>query len=135
MYHGMLVVKARSPVERNMIDSLLVELARVLGCLMILVGGIFELIGAIGVNKLRDFQTRAHASTLTVIGGGVLPLIGVALLALSEMGWSGAYITSMSLLTAVLILVTAPTGIHSLMRVALRQETPTHGQESEVTRN
>lgn len=102
-----------------MIESMNTEFLRILGYLVLITGGIFELIGAIGMLRLRDFQTRAHAATLTVIGGGVLPLLGTAILSPIEIGAEGLYLSIIAVLTSILILVTAPTGIHVLMRVAL----------------
>lgn len=98
------------------IPEILVEVARYIGLSLLVIGGIFEIIGAVGILKLPSFYLRAHAVTMTVVGGSVTPLIGLALISVAEKGFEGVYLATICTLVAVLILITAPTGSHTLVR-------------------
>ncbi|MEM0153372.1 MAG: monovalent cation/H(+) antiporter subunit G [Ignisphaera sp.] len=92
----------------------------IVGLTAIIVGAFFDIVSAIGVLKLPNFFTRIHAVTIGAIGGSVLPLIGVALLslALEDLGVHRFYLAGTSIAGAVLILILAPTGAHSLAKAA-----------------
>lgn len=102
-----------------MIHEVLVNLARYFGLLLLVVGGVFEIIGAVGVLKLPSFYLRAHAVTMTVVGGSVTPLIGLAIVSIAERGLEGVYLAATCTVVAILILVTAPTGSHALVRASI----------------
>ncbi len=101
-----------------MIDLILLGI----GGLLIGLGGLFDLIAAIGVNKFPDFYTRLHAVTIGAIGGAVYPIIGSILIVLGIEDYSLetkiTYILPM-ILIAALIIITAPTGSHAVARAAL----------------
>ncbi|MEM0099667.1 MAG: monovalent cation/H(+) antiporter subunit G [Desulfurococcaceae archaeon] len=99
-------------------------LMELIGLILLIIGAVFELIGAIGILRLPSFYTRMHALTITTIGGAVVPLIGVAFLAISETsaGSGGLYLAMLCIVSAIMILVVAPTGSHSLIRAAYIRE-------------
>jgi len=76
-------------------------------------GGIFILIGGIGVVRLPDLYTRMHAASLTDTIGTILILVGIML----QAGLSLAVIK----LTAILVflLLTGPTASYALANAAL----------------
>lgn len=96
------------------------ELLIVIGVVMVAVGTFFELVGALGVLKLPSFFLRLHAATVGCIGGSLLPLLGIALIALGleNMGAQRLYIAGVCVASAIIILILAPSGSHSLARAA-----------------
>ncbi|MEM0506237.1 MAG: monovalent cation/H(+) antiporter subunit G [Thermosphaera sp.] len=97
-----------------MIDALLFYL----GVALTVIGGVLDIIAAIGFFKFKDFYTRLHAATIGAIGGGFYPLIGLALVALGldvdlqvKLSFAGV-----SLISAAIIAVGVPSGTHVLAR-------------------
>lgn len=78
------------------------------------VGGLFFLVGTIGLLRLPDFYARTHAATkCDTVGAGSL-LLGLAI-------FSGAEPATLKILTlAVLVLLSSPTAGHALARAAHR---------------
>ncbi|MEM1628550.1 MAG: monovalent cation/H(+) antiporter subunit G [Desulfurococcaceae archaeon] len=99
-----------------MIQEIFMEIPRYIGISLLVIGGIFEIIGALGVLKMPYFYLRAHAATMTVVGGTVTPLLGISIISITEMGLNGIYLVAICIGVAVLILITAPTGSHVLVR-------------------
>ncbi|HDJ83417.1 MAG TPA: cation:proton antiporter [Desulfurococcaceae archaeon] len=97
----------------------------ILGEVFIAIGAVCDLIAAIGVLRFPNFYVRLHALTVGTIGGAFVPLIGVALVALGAefLGIYRWFIAGASAVTAVLILILAPTGTHLLARAAHRSRT------------
>jgi len=95
----------------------------IIGGALIFIGGLYDLIAAIGVNKFPDFYTRLHAVTIGAIGGAVYPIIGAAIMVLGNTGLPlsvrASYVLPMFLIAA-LIIITAPTGSHAVARAAYR---------------
>lgn len=83
------------------------------GILMI-VGGIFALAGAIGVLRFPDVFTRMHAASKAGVAGSGLGLIAVALAA------QDAGLSVRALLALVFFLMTTPLAAHLVARAALR---------------
>jgi len=82
----------------------------------ILLGGgvVFLLLGSVGVLRLPDFYTRAHAASKPDTLGIVLCMSGLAIL-------EGATINSAKLmLILVFVTLANPAAIHALGRAALR---------------
>ena len=77
------------------------------------VGGVFVLIGGVGVLRLPEFYTRMHASSLTDTMGTILILVGIML----QAGASLATIKLMAIL--VFMLLTGPTATYALANAAL----------------
>jgi multicomponent Na+:H+ antiporter subunit G len=85
----------------------------VLSWLMLVSGGVFVLIGGIGVLRLPDLYTRMHAGSLTDTLGTLLILGGIMLQA-------GLTLASVKLLAiAVFLLLTGPTATYALANAAL----------------
>jgi multicomponent Na+:H+ antiporter subunit G len=77
-------------------------------------GGFFLMVSAVGLLRLPDFFTRAHAVGKSETLGALLILLGLAF-------YSGFGLPSAKLVLIVLfIAVTNPTGVHTLTRAALR---------------
>ncbi len=101
-----------------MIDIIVI----VVGGVLIFVGGLFDLLASIGVNKFPNLYTRLHAVTMGAIGGAIYPIIGSTLLIAGAglpLQVKLSFILPM-IFTATLILITAPTGSHAIARAALR---------------
>ncbi|RLG71315.1 MAG: cation:proton antiporter [Thermoprotei archaeon] len=98
----------------------MVNLIVILGLIMIIVGAFFEVVGALGILRLKGFFSRIHAVTASAIGGAALPLLGVALVSASA-PWmipQGYYLAGICLTATILILLLAPAGAHALARSA-----------------
>ena len=111
------------------------DLLEWIGASLLLLGGFFELIGAVGVLRFPDFFSRIHAATASAIGGTIVPLIGLALILTTrfEMGWSRMYLAFLCIVSAILILVIAPAGSHALIRAAYISRARRTGVYDEVT--
>ncbi|MEM0473670.1 MAG: monovalent cation/H(+) antiporter subunit G [Zestosphaera sp.] len=101
-----------------MIDAVLFYV----GLSITLVGGVMDVVAAVGFFKFKDFYTRLHAATVGAIGGGFYPLVGLALMTLSldialQMKLTFAGIC---LLSAAIIAVGVPSGTHALARASYR---------------
>ena len=90
----------------------------VIGALLV-VGGAFALIGAIGLVRFRDFYMRLHAPTkATTLGVG-----GVLLAAMAAGAAQGRWSVA-ELLIALFIFVTAPVSANLLAQAALHRREP-----------
>jgi multicomponent Na+:H+ antiporter subunit G len=76
-------------------------------------GGLFCLVGGLGVLRMPDFYTRLHAASVTDILGAGLVLLGLLL----QAGWSLAALKL--LVIGVLIFFTSPAATHALAKAAL----------------
>ena len=92
---------------------------QVLIALALVVGGIFALVGAVGVLRFRDFYMRLHAPTkATTLGvGGVL----VASMAVS---WAQGGFGVHELLITLFLFVTAPVSANLMAKAALHLRVP-----------
>jgi multicomponent Na+:H+ antiporter subunit G len=85
-----------------------------LAAALMTVGAIFLLISAVGLLRLPDFYTRAHAVGKAETLGSMLLLVGLAI-------HNGAELTTIKiLLILAIIFVTNPTATHALTRSAFR---------------
>ena len=93
-----------------------------LGMILLIGGGIADVLAAVGMNRFRNFYLRLHAATVGTIWGAVYPLFGLALIALSlhELGRVRFYIAGISATTAIFLLLTAPVGSHAIAQGAHR---------------
>ncbi|WP_300106290.1 monovalent cation/H(+) antiporter subunit G [Rhodoferax sp.] len=79
----------------------------------LVLGGLFCIIGAIGLLRMPDFYTRMHAASVIETLGAGLILFGLMLQA-------GFTLVSVKLLMlGVLILFVSPTATHALARAAM----------------
>jgi len=75
-------------------------------------GGVFCMIGALGLLRMPDFYTRMHAAS-------VIETLGAGLLMLGMMLQAGLTLISVKLLIiGVLLFFTSPTATHALARAA-----------------
>lgn len=90
-----------------------------IGAIMIVIGGICDLFGALGLLRFPNFYIRLHAATVGTIGGAVIPLFGVTLMALGADFLPNKYaIAGASFITGVIVLLAAPAGAHALAYAA-----------------
>ena len=82
---------------------------------LLLGGGAFCLVGALGVLRMPDFYTRVHAASVADNVGSFAILAGLALQA-------GLTLTTVKLLIiAALIFFTSPAATHALVKAALER--------------
>ena len=88
--------------------------AELLAAALLVVGGVFALVGAIGLLRFRDFFMRLHAPTLaSTLGIGAMLLASIVVhAARGEFGWH-------ELLITLLVFVTAPVSANLLAKAAL----------------
>ncbi len=85
----------------------------VVSWLSLVLGGIFCVVGAIGLLRMPDFFTRMHAASVIETLGAGLILLGLILQA-------GFTLVAVKLLmVGVLILFVSPTATHALARAAM----------------
>lgn len=86
----------------------------VVSLVLLIAGAFFLLVGSIGVVRLPDFFTRAHATGKSDTLGVILALAGLGL-------HDGLTFNSAKLLVAaVFVAITVPVGTHALARAAYR---------------
>lgn len=82
---------------------------------LILAGGAFCLVGALGILRMPDFYTRVHAASVTDIVGSFAILLGLGLQA-------GLSLVAVKLVfIALLIFFTSPAATHALVKAALER--------------
>ena len=81
--------------------------------LSLVLGGIFCIVGAIGLLRMPDFYTRMHAASVIETLGAGLILLGLML----QAGFT--LITVKLLMLGILILFVSPTATHALARAAM----------------
>lgn len=79
----------------------------------LLVGGLFCLVGGIGLLRMPDFFTRMHAASVTETLGVGLVLFGLLL----QAGWT--LVAVKLLMVGLLVFFVSPTASHALARGAL----------------
>jgi len=83
--------------------------------ILLVAGGLFCLVGGLGVLRMPDFYTRVHAASVTDIVGAGLVLLGLFL----QAGWSLAAVKL--LVIGLLIFFTSPAATHALAKAALER--------------
>ncbi|MCX8205430.1 MAG: monovalent cation/H(+) antiporter subunit G [Candidatus Nezhaarchaeota archaeon] len=98
----------------------------ILGIALAFVGAFCDLVGSIGLLRFPSFFVRLHAATVGIIGGAAYPLVGVALVAAAcdFLGPARWFVVTGSVLTSIIIVLTAPAGSHALARAAHRAGVP-----------
>ncbi len=84
-----------------------------LAAILILGGGSFVIIGALGINRMPDVFTRLHAVSLSDTIGASLILLGLAV----ESGWN--LVTARLVLLALFLVFAGPMATHAVIRAAL----------------
>ncbi len=81
--------------------------------LLLVVGGLFCLVGGVGVLRMPDFYTRAHAAGVSDNVGAALVLAGLVL----QAGWT--LVAVKLVIIGLLIFFTSPVATHSIVKAAL----------------
>ena len=84
-----------------------------LGGILVVVGGAFMVIGAIGIYRMPDVFTRMHAASVADTLGGGLTLLGLILLA----GFS--LVTAKLIFLALFFGLMSPVATHAIARAAM----------------
>jgi len=83
--------------------------------LCLLAGGLFCVIGAVGMLRMPDFYTRLHAASVIETLGGGLIMLGLLLQA-------GMTLVAVKLvIVALLVFFASPTATHALAKAALER--------------
>ncbi len=91
---------------------------------LLVAGGLFALVGAIGMLRFRDFYMRLHAPTkATTLGVG-----GVLLASLAVSWWRGEFGVP-ELLITLFLFVTAPVSANLLAKAAMHLKVPSKAGE------
>lgn len=85
----------------------------ILSWVLMLTGGIFMVISAIGMVRLPDFFTRLHGASIADTGGAALLLLGMIL----QAGFT--LVTVKLILIGVFLFFTSPTASHVVAHAAL----------------
>jgi len=84
-----------------------------LSWVLIVIGSVFSVVGAIGLLRLPDFYTRLHAAGITDTFGAWALMVGILLQAESWL------IAVKLVLIVIFLFFTSPTATHALARAAL----------------
>lgn len=84
----------------------------------LIAGGFFLFVAGLGILRLPDVLIRMHASTKAGTLGAGLVFVAVAV------RFGDTVSVSLSVLTIVFLLATAPVGAHAIGRAAYRMNTP-----------
>lgn len=93
--------------------------AEALCALMLVVGGTFTLVGAIGMVRFPDFFMRLHAPTKATTLG-----VGGMLIASMVAGWARPGAGLHELLVTLFLVITAPVSANLMALAALHQRLP-----------
>ena len=84
----------------------------VLSWILLVTGGLFCVLGGVGILRFPDFYTRTHAASLTDTLGAGLMLVGMML-------QGGLSITTAKLVMLLIFtLIASPTAAHALVKAA-----------------
>ncbi|HHI00249.1 MAG TPA: cation:proton antiporter [Thermococcus litoralis] len=86
-----------------------------MGLILLFMGAVCDLLGAMGMHRFNTFYLRLHAATVGTVGGKFYPILGVAFIAAEKGLWP---VVGISVLTALLVLITTPVGSHALAYAA-----------------
>ncbi|MBC7120525.1 MAG: monovalent cation/H(+) antiporter subunit G [Candidatus Methanosuratus sp.] len=98
------------------------EIFLFIGIFLLVLGGALSIIGSIGLLRFPSYFLRIHAATVSVIGGSVIPLIGVAFLSYGVHGNDGVVTSLGAIGTAVFIALTAPVSSHAIAKAASKMK-------------
>jgi multicomponent K+:H+ antiporter subunit G len=87
---------------------------------LLVIGGVFALVGAIGLLRFPDFYMRLHAPTKATTLG-----VGGVLLASMVLSWTRGEVGLHELLITLFLFVTAPVSANLLSQAALHLRVPT----------
>lgn len=84
-----------------------------LSWVLLVAGGFFCIVGAIGMLRMPDFYTRMHAASVTETLGAGFILVGLAL----QAGFT--LVAAKLVMMGLLIFFVSPTATHALARAAM----------------
>lgn len=87
---------------------------------LLVIGGVFALVGAVGLLRFPDFYMRLHAPTKATTLG-----VGGVLLASMVLSWTRGEVGLHELLITLFLFVTAPVSANLLSQAALHLRVPT----------
>ncbi len=94
---------------------------------MLVIGGAFLLIGAIGMTRFPDFFMRLHAPTKATTLG-----VGGVLLASMFTGWASGVAGAHELLITLFLFITAPVSANLMAQAALHLRVPSQAPSADV---
>ena len=95
-------------------------LAEVMLSVLVVAGGVFTLIGSLGLWRMRDFYTRLHGPTkATTLGVGCLLVASSAFFSITGDGLS-----LHEVLVSLFLFITAPISAHLMTKAALHRHLP-----------
>ena len=94
-------------------------LGNVLAAVLLVIGGAFVLVGAIGMLRFPDFFMRLHAPTKAATLG-----VGGILLASMVVGWMHGGFRLHELLITLFVFITAPVSANLMAKAALHLRAP-----------
>jgi len=92
--------------------------------ILLVAGGLFCIVGGIGLLRMPDFYTRVHAASVTDTLGVGLILLGLAL----QAGWT--LVAAKLAVIGLLIFFTSPAATHALVKAALERGVEPLGGEA-----
>ena len=92
---------------------------QLLAATLLVIGGLFTLIGAIGLLRFNDFFMRLHTPTLPTTLG-----VGGVLLASMVLGWAQGDVGLTALLITGFLFITAPVSAKLMAQAALHLDLP-----------
>lgn len=95
--------------------------------LCLVAGGLFCIVGGVGMLRMPDFYTRMHAASVIETLGGGLILLGLMLQA------GLTLVAAKLLIVALLIFFASPTATHALAQAAMARGLQPQLDDSEVT--
>ncbi len=110
----------------------------IISAICLIGGGIFCIIGGIGIIRLPDFYTRTHGASITDTMGAGLMILGLCFQAVqlmfNENGWvPDAWLVLVKLLfIAAFILLTSPTSGHALVKAAYADGIEWEGEDDDA---
>jgi multicomponent Na+:H+ antiporter subunit G len=87
----------------------------VLSWISLTAGGVFCIVGAVGMLRMPDFYTRLHAASVIETLGGGLILFGLLL----QAGWS--LVAVKLVMIGLLVFFASPTATHALAKAAMER--------------
>lgn len=95
-------------------------LTEMLVSLLLVAGGLFSLIGSLGLFRMRDFYTRLHGPTkATTLGVGCLLVASSVYFSVTSNSWS-----LHEVLVSLFLFITAPISAHLMTKAALHRGLP-----------
>ena len=114
-----MLVQLHFPDTLKGVLSLSVTVSEAIAAILILIGTLFSLLSAIGLIRLPDVYTRAHAASKSSTLGVLCTLVGVFGFFLIR----DEYISIRLILGIFFVFLTAPVSAHMICRSAYRSNT------------